>query len=606
MPGTVLIHPETGAAEHFPSEAATGAIKAGYHVPLNDVNGNAVSVPYHEAGAYVKQGYSQPTPDQLQNLLDSTNYSTPGQKALSYIEGAAKGLAGPLAPMIETALFPTTHQDIAKRQEVNPGTSTAGEVTGLVGGMAVLPGASLPGFIAKAGAGAAKAIATEGMFGNLARYAVQGAVESSLFGLQNKMHEAVIGNPEDVAQNIASHVGMSALIGAGAGAVLGPIAKTFGEMAAKTYNEIGIPGKMSEAAAEAVDYAAASRAGLIDSFVAKNPALKDMAQDILGAKTLEGLSATLGPEYLEKLIPHVGKMVNWMKDPVGIKFGGEMAKGVLKRIVNILPEESPLIAALVKANQYTAKALAGIETGAAGIFGYEAAKNLDKKPGPTLLEEDGSPRIYDSREMVASLASSPDAMANHLIGVTEPIKDILPGLATGMTVTMAKAIGFLNDKIPPTGKAAPLDPERKPSTPEIANYNHYAAVLNNPNVIFDFVKRGTLLPQHSEAMMAVIPSVYMKMQTATLDKLTDHLAKNPVSSIPYKTRLGLSQFLGQNLDSTMSQQAILNNQLALGQIAQQKANQEAAQMRPSKVGIGKMKVSSEQTRYQQSASRGAK
>jgi hypothetical protein len=79
------------------------------------------------------------------------------------------------------------------------------------------------------------------------------------------------------------------------------------------------------------------------------------------------------------------------------------------------------------------------------------------------------------------------------------------------------------------------------------------------------------------------------MRNTVLDKLTDYMSKKNAPPLPYKTKIGLSMFLGQNLDSTMIPQNMMHNQMVLGVNEMQKQAQDMQAMKPSKTGMGKMK-----------------
>src|SRR5580692_2202395 len=63
--------------------------------------------------------------------LDEDKYGTPGQQAIAGLEGATRGIAGPIATAIEKNYYRVPSQDIQGRQEANPVTSGIGEGVGL-------------------------------------------------------------------------------------------------------------------------------------------------------------------------------------------------------------------------------------------------------------------------------------------------------------------------------------------------------------------------------------------------------------------------------------------------------------------------------------------
>lgn len=235
--GQVLINPQTQLAEDLDPQVAQQALQAGWHVPLVDQNGQAYAAPFEEAQKLVASGsHAQPTPDQLGYLVKQGKYSTPGQQAKTFIEGALTGLTGPVGSQVESLSGLTTPEDILNRQEFNPGTHTLGEASGMVAGLAagdVLPEAlNMPKLISRAGGAAAEAINATGTFGKAAQLAVQGAVEGSLYEASHQANEALLGDHNLTAESMLSQMGMSAALGGGLNLALAPVLHGIGKASA--------------------------------------------------------------------------------------------------------------------------------------------------------------------------------------------------------------------------------------------------------------------------------------------------------------------------------------------------------------------------------------
>jgi hypothetical protein len=74
-------------------------------------------------------------------------------------------------------------------------------------------------------------------------------------------------------------------------------------------------------------------------------------------------------------------------------------------------------------------------------------------------------------------------------------------------------------------------------------------------MVLQHIKDGSLTTKDMNTLMNVHPDMYKQLQSQIQTAMLD--AKAPV---PYKQRLSMSLFLGQPLDSTMTQSAILNAQ----------------------------------------------
>lgn len=210
----ILVNTESGLAENSPESA----LKAGTHeVPVFGPDGSYGSVPYDKLGEVLKDGYTQPTPDQLNQLLEHAHYNSPYQKIKAGLEGAAQGVLGPLAPLAEKAVG-VKDEDINKREEYHPNIHAASEVVGL--GTSLLTGTGEAALLAKVGGSAEKLIAKslgEGALAKLGAGSARGAIENALFSSGNEVSKLITSNPRQSAETALSNIGMSAAFGALAG-----------------------------------------------------------------------------------------------------------------------------------------------------------------------------------------------------------------------------------------------------------------------------------------------------------------------------------------------------------------------------------------------------
>lgn len=248
---------------------------------------------------------------------------------------------------------------------------------------------------------------------------------------------------------------------------------------------------------------------------------------------------------------------------------------------------------------------------AGGALGEEISKDLgwEKKPkgyakGGVVTEDLTAPQeMHPIAEKALKLSNNPELLVDHISKMVEPIQ-AAPKTTMALAGTVSRMADFLASKVPPTGKLGPLNPERTPSRDEISKFNHYARTVDNPLSVLPHVRNGTLLPQHVEALQSIYPDLYGQMRQEMMGKISEFVSKRPVTDIPYKMRIGLSKFMGENLDSALNQPNLMNNQVALASTQAQKQDQDAQALKPSKSGMGKMKNSvSTQTRAQQTAAR---
>lgn len=150
---------------------------------------------------------------------DNEKYETPGQYALTGLEGAARGVVGPLAPMAELASGLTTKEAIRGRQEANPITAGVGEVAGLAGSM--LTGVGEGAIAAKVGKKALSKLPllTDSLVGKLGASAITGAIENSIIQGSDEVSRMILQDPNQSAQTALLDIGAAGLFGAAAGPV---------------------------------------------------------------------------------------------------------------------------------------------------------------------------------------------------------------------------------------------------------------------------------------------------------------------------------------------------------------------------------------------------
>lgn len=131
----------------------------------------------------------------------------------------------------------------------------------------------------------------------------------------------------------------------------------------------------------------------------------------------------------------------------------------------------------------------------------------------------------------------------------------LPNQATGTSETAMNAVNYLNQIRPGIKKSAPLDKGFPPSKFQQARFNRALDIAEQPMLVLRDIKDGTITQEDVTDLKSMYPSLFSRLQNKMLSQMNDHLAED--GAIPYKTRMGLSLFLQQPLDSTLSGQSIL-------------------------------------------------
>lgn len=174
-------------------------------------------------------------------------HGTTSEMIKTGLEGAAKGVLGPIAPFIEKQVFHVKPSEMLAREEVNPVTHAIGEATGL--GASLWSGVGLGGVAAKAGAGVAelaglgKAAEGLGILGKIGGEAIDQATQMALIQGSDEVSKMILNDPKASAENAMANVGLATAMGGLTGAAIGSIsplwkASGIGDKAGKLFNEM--------------------------------------------------------------------------------------------------------------------------------------------------------------------------------------------------------------------------------------------------------------------------------------------------------------------------------------------------------------------------------
>lgn len=294
-----ISHDEVGQA------LASGkySLPQGTQIPVISPDGEHGTIDATEAPQAFKNGYQYATPQ----MLKTASYETPGQQIKAGLEGLAQGVAGPLAPIIEKGLG-VKEEDIRGRAEANPGTHTAGEAVGLLGGLAT--GFGEAALAEKAGIAGAKAIglgeavSTGSKIGSAA---TKGAIENMIIASGDEASKTILHDPEQSVQTAITDIGLSGLIGGSLSGAVGSVSplwdatmgkKTGGILKAISNKLGGIEGVTPDAVEDALTKAGMSDviAPEIKAAMASDPLIQQEAQILQDAAT------TSGVKYQEALV----------------------------------------------------------------------------------------------------------------------------------------------------------------------------------------------------------------------------------------------------------------------------------------------------------------
>ena len=143
---------------------------------------------------------------------------------------------------------------------------------------------------------------------------------------------------------------------------------------------------------------------------------------------------------------------------------------------------------------------------------------------------------------------------HQLLDVGGTIGDHLPDHAAALAAKAAIAAQYLKTLKPLGEQVSPLDRITPPNKIAQAAYERQVHLAQNPMYILHNAKRGTIQP----ADLVTLNTIYPQLAKSIRDKAGESLinAKTDGAKIPYKHKMGLSDLMGQPLDSTQTPAAM--------------------------------------------------
>lgn len=194
--------------------------------------------------------------------------------------------------------------------------------------------------------------------------------------------------------------------------------------------------------------------------------------------------------------------------------------------------------------------------------------------------------LITKREKLAKLVEeynkNPEKMLQ--MGDNNPVDEYNTAFAS----TSARAVQYLNTLRPDTNPKNPLDAKLPVNPVQQAAYNRALDIAQQPLVVLKHIKEGTLTSNDVVTLKTIYPGLYNQLSEKLMGQMIDHVHKG--EAVPYSTRIGLSLFMGQPLDSTLTPQGISSAQPSPEQQAMRDSQQSPgkAPAASSMKGLDKM------------------
>jgi hypothetical protein len=173
--------------------------------------------------------------------------------------------------------------------------------------------------------------------------------------------------------------------------------------------------------------------------------------------------------------------------------------------------------------------------------------------GKSVLPEAAMP-TKESREKLDARLRKIQTDPTALFNVGGKTGHYLPDHGQALSQTAARVSNYVNSQRPSTQGKSPLDPEVEPSAEAKAKFNRVLDIAEQPLVVMNAIKDGSVTPSDLVSLKQMYPGLYTRISQKITNAMADHIATD--ETVPYKTRVGMSLFMAQPLDSTMTPEAI--------------------------------------------------
>lgn len=292
---------------------------------------------------------------------------------------------------------------------------------------------------------------------------------------------------------------------------------------------------------------------LADAFIEKGLKSGSLAGTSVGV----GIGGLLGG--------HTGAVVGAV---VGEKALSPFFNSILPAIAKVVldkPTSAPGLKAAVDYGVQVAKGEAALTKAAKSIF----------KAGAEVIPQAIRMTAEKSTEKLDKMLQQIRLNPQMLFAKESDTHSYLPNHGMAVDQSVGNAVTYLNSLRPDLDKKSPLDSTPVPSTTQKAAYNNALIIAQQPLSVLEKVKAGTITAQDIQTLGTLYPSLYNRMAQKLTSEIIDVTSKGEM--IPYKTRIGVSMFLGQPLDSTMNPMSIQAAQISR---TEEPESQQSAQMAP--------------------------
>lgn len=242
--------------------------------------------------------------------------------------------------------------------------------------------------------------------------------------------------------------------------------------------------------------------------------------------------------------PFVGAITGYLGKAIGKDIPDAYRLALLKKYGSTAPVNSQAFVSMAQFIDHTIKA--------ENMIG-KATKNLFKA-GAEVLPQSQIPTANERAKLDKQLkAVAKDPM--QLKNAGGDTGHYMPEHSAAMAMTATQASTYLNSIRPQSGSGAPLDSKLPPNPMQKAQFDNALDIATQPLLVLNKISQGRLNSNDLVHLQAMYPNLYTRLRQQVTDNMSKAMEKG--DQVPYKTRIGLSLFLAQPMDSTLTGESII-------------------------------------------------
>jgi len=492
---------------------------------------------------------TQQTPEEYQN----EQYSTPGQQALTALEGVGQGLAGPLATAAEAGLSKLgvpglSPKEQSARAQANPITRFGSEATSF--GLSSLYGVGEARLLSGIGNVAAHGIEGASLASRIGVAGIKTGAEIAALQTGSELSKMINQDPNQTIGSAAINVGLAGLLGGATGVGLGAVSELW-----------------KSGAQKAADFLTDAKERIVYRQLLESNKVDPIQRGFFDIPTFEeaGVKETLGHklgDYLfekgqqlaEKIPEKAGNITGKAIGAglgalaghpiIGGYIGGRTLGPIFESIAKPLMEGATNPEGFKSALDYVANAAKGSELlNKAIVSTVKSGEVIPQHLIPTQASR-------DKLQQNLSVFNDPDKIINS----GGQLGHYLPQHQTAAAALISQVQSTLDAQKPKTQAASPWQDAMPPTPLQQAKYNRLLDVAQQPLMVLKYAQEGTLTNND----VANLNRMYPGLAKAYSAKLGEELVKAKAAKIdvPYHVRSAISKLAGVNLDASQSPQAM--------------------------------------------------